>query len=108
MLVLCTLNFRQNELNIAYKISLLITSTNLFLFSIPKTTHFHERDISFLFIYFFTFLWTCGNMYNLLFLICALKFMQIALLYLYHEKNTVECIFTQQSGFKSVYAVIHI
>ena len=34
--------------------------------------------------------------------------MQIALLYLYHEKNTVECIFTQQSGFKSVYAGIHI
>lgn len=55
MLVLCTLNFRQNELNIAYKVSLLITNTNLFLFSIPKTTHFHECDISFLFIYIFYF-----------------------------------------------------
>ena len=47
---------------------------------------------------FLLFYGTCGNMYNLLFLICALKFMQIALLYLYHEKNTVYCIFTQQSG----------
>ena len=108
MLVLCTSNFRENKLNMLIKSRSLNNQHKSISFFYPQDNSLSWVWYIFSIYIFLLFYGTCGNMYNLLFLICALKFMQIAPLYLYHKKILLSVFSLNSLIFKSVYAGIHI